>query len=209
MRQKSLLLFLFVIFATLSVNAQYIGLKGGLNFSEFNIKNDKLNDEQIRTGYHFGGFLQLPISDGFALQPEVLYSTKGAKVKYESGEEGYTGGIDYKVDYIDVPLLGVFKLGDLFEIHLGPYVGFTSKAEFESTGELIGKNEELDNDFFKSLDYGLIGGAAFNFGFVNVGARYNYGLQKVENSDFANLMISDAKNRSFQVFVAIRIGNYD
>lgn len=208
MYRKPLLIILIIVSA-FSAKAQYIGLKGGLNFSEFNIKNDKLNDEKLRTGFHFGAFLQLPLSDGFALQPEVLYSTKGAKVKYSNGEDGFNGGVDYKVDYIDVPLLGVFKFGDLFEIHLGPYVGFTSKTKFESTGDLITRKEDFDKSFFKDLDYGLIGGAALNFGFINVGARYNFGLQNVQDSDFANIMIGNARNRNFQVYAAIRIGNYD
>jgi len=207
--RSRILLFLFTVLSALSANAQYIGLKGGLNFSEFNITSDKLTDEKLRTGYHYGAFLQLPLSQGFALQPEVLYSTKGAKVKYASTEAGYTGGIDYKIDYIDVPLLAVFKFGNLFEIHLGPCVGFTSKTEFESTGDFILRESELNDDFFKNLDYGVIGGAAFNFGFINAGARYNFGIQKVEDSDFANVLIGDAKNRNFQVFVAIRIGNYN
>ena len=204
------ILFVFILCTfSLTVNGQYLGIKGGLNLSDFNIDKDKLNDEKLRTGYHFGAFLQLPLSDGFAIQPEVLYSTKGTLANYQNDETGIGGEINFKVDYIDVPVLGVFKLGDLAEIHLGPYFGFTSKTRIEKTG-LFGENEpEFDKDFVKSLDYGLVAGVGLNFGFMNFGARYNYGLQKIENSEVADIFIGNATNRNFQIYGAIRIGNYD
>ena len=137
------ILFVFILCTfSLTVNGQYLGIKGGLNLSDFNNDKDKLNDEKLRTGYHFGVFLQLPLSDGFAIQPEVLYSTKGTLANYQNDETGIGGEINFKVDYIDVPVLGVFKLGDLAEIHLGPYFGFTSKTRIEKTG-LFGENEPI------------------------------------------------------------------
>lgn len=206
---KTFLITAWCIISVLAVHAQYIGLKGGLNLSEFNIDQDKLSDEKLRTGYHFGAFLQLPLSDGFALQPEVLYSTKGTRASYVSEDSGFTGDIDYKLDYIDVPLLGVLKLGDLAEIHLGPYFGFTSSTKIDRSGSELEDEQDFDKEFIKSLDYGLVVGAALNFGMFNLGARYNYGLQKIENSEIADVFIGNATNRNFQFFGALRIGNYD
>lgn len=203
------LVFAFVIsMFAFTANAQYLGIKGGLNLSDFNISTDKLNDEKLRTGYHFGAFLQLPLSDGFAIQPEVLYSSRGTLANFRNDETGINGDINIKAEYVDVPILGVIKLTDLAEIHLGPYFGFTSKTRIEQTGLGADNESEFDKDFLKSLDYGLIAGVAVNFGLLNVGARYNFGLQKIENSEIAEIFIGDAINRNFQIYGAIRIGNY-
>ena len=194
---------------TIAARAQYVGIKGGMNLSNLNI--DNVNDENMRMGYHFGGYLNLPISDAFAIQPEVLYSTKGAKADYNY-DLGFLGSVEgnaqIKLDYVDIPLLGVFSVGDNFELHLGPYIGFlaNSKYEFEGTVEEEG---DLDNDSFKNMDFGLVGGLALNFSALQVGARYNYGLQKIQDSDAAKALLGDAKNAYFQIFAAIRIGNYN
>lgn len=194
---------------SLSARAQYIGIKGGLNLSNLNI--DEVDDENMRTGYHFGAYINLPISDGFAIQPEVLYSTKGSEADYNQ-DLGILGEFNstttFKLDYIDVPILAVFKLGDAIEIHAGPYFGFLANSKIEVDGDFDGE-DELDSDNFKNLDYGLTGGLAVNFAAIQVGARYNYGLQEIQDSEAAELFLGDAKNSYFQVFAALRLGNYD
>ena len=38
---------------------------------------------------------------------------------------------------------------------------------------------QLDRDNFDNWDYGLVGGVGFNFGDIQLGARYNYGLNEI------------------------------
>lgn len=194
---------------SVAAHAQYIGIKGGLNMSNLNI--DGIDDENMRPGYHVGAFFNLPISDGFAIQPEVLYSTKGTRADYNQdlgvfGE--FNAETKFKLDYIDIPILAVFRFGDAFEIHAGPYFGFLASSKFEVDGD-VEMDEDLDSDNFKSLDYGLAGGLALNFEALQIGARYNYGLQEIQDSDAADLLLGDSKNSYFQVFAAIRLGNYN
>lgn len=207
--RKIILTTIVLSFIAVAAKAQYVGIKGGLNLSNLNI--DGVDDENMRLGYHFGAFLNLPISDGFAVQPEVLYSTKGTRANYNQ-DLGIFGQFNaetkFKLDYIDVPLLAVLRIGDNFEIHAGPYIGFLMSSKWEVTGD-VEVEDDLDKDNFKSMDYGLVGGIALNFSALQVGARYNYGLQKIQDSDTADLLLGDAKNSYFQVFAAIRIGNYD
>ncbi len=195
-----------------SANAQYLGLKGGLNLSNLNV--DDVDSKNMRTGYHFGAYLNLPLSDAFSFQPEVLYSTKGSTVEkvYDFAGIDGTGTAELKIDYIDVPLLGIFRIGNALELHVGPYIGFLANSSYnlKIEGELDGEyNDEIDSDQLKGLDYGLIGGFALNFSALQVGARYNYGLQKIEDSSTADAIFGDAKNSYFQIFAALRIGNYD
>lgn len=207
--RKIILTTIFLSFMAVVAKAQYIGVKGGLNLSNLNI--DGVDDENMRFGYHFGAFFNLPISDGFAVQPEVLYSTKGstASINQDFGLFGeFNSEVKFKLNYIDIPLLAIFRVGDAFEIQAGPYIGFLAGSKVEADGD-IDDEFDLDSDNFKNLDFGLTGGIALNFSAVQVGARYNYGLQEIQDSEGAELLIKDATNSYFQVFAALRLGNYD
>lgn len=197
----STLLFLL----SFSAQAQYLGLKGGLNFS--NLFVEDANDENLRFGYHGGLYLSIPLSEGLSFQPEVLYSTKGATAKYDV--LFFQGENTIKLDYVDVPLLAIIKLGDFAEIQAGPYVGFLLNSSVSTDGDFGDDQQELDNDGFKKLDIGLAGGLAINLNALQIGARYNYGLTKVADSDVADAFLGDARNAYIQVFAALRIGNYD
>ncbi len=191
-----------------AAHAQYFGVKGGLNFS--NLRTNDINDSKIRTGYHFGAFVSLPITDGLAFQPELLYSTKGSTASYNEDLGPFVnanGDITLNLDYIDLPLLAVLKIGDVAEIQFGPYFGFLANSSVTATGDLEGSHN-FDNDNFKNLDYGLAGGVAINLSLLQLGARYNLGLQKIQDSDTADLFFGDAKNSYLQLFAALRFGDY-
>src|SRR5690606_30835361 len=87
-----------------------------------------------------------------------------------------------------------FKLGDAAEIHVGPYFSYLLGANIDTEGDLGGGNEELDRDNFKSFDFGLTGGFGLNFGALQVGARYNYGLSEIADSDAAELERAETRN---------------
>lgn len=50
------------------------GIKGGLNVT--NLYIDEVDDENARYGFHVGVYGQFLASEAFALQPELLYSTR-------------------------------------------------------------------------------------------------------------------------------------
>ncbi len=205
---KKLLFTLFIIGATsFAMQAQYLGLKGGLNMSNLNVEDV---DSEARYGYHFGLFVNLPLSEAISIQPELLYTTKGNKVTYDFDTflGDFNGSSTLKLNYIEIPVLLAFKVGDAVQIDLGPYVGFLANSELALKGD-IEDTEDLDNDSFKNMDFGLAGGLAFNFGALQLGARYTHGFQEVQDSEISELFIGDAMNRNVQLFAALRIGSYD
>jgi hypothetical protein len=180
-----------------------VGVKGGLNVS--NLFIDNVNDENARIGYHAGLYGQLFSSEAFALQLELLYSTKGSREQYTSGSLNQE--IKYNLSYIDLPVLGVIKLGRQAEIHLGGYASYLLNANVSYEGDVANGSDDINKDDLKSYDYGLTGGFGFNFGqSVQVGARYNYGLVKIADSDNARLFLGDAKNSVAQVYIAFNFG---
>jgi hypothetical protein len=177
------------------------GVKGGLNVS--NLYVDDVDDENARFGFNLGFYGQILSSDVFAIQPELLFSTKGSKLEYGGGLFDQT--VKYNLSYLDLPVLAVFKLGDAAEIHVGPYVGYLLGASISHDGDLGSGVDEIDKDHLKSFDYGLSGGFGLNFGSLQVGARYNYGLAELADSDAAELLINDAKNSVAQIYLSLNL----
>jgi hypothetical protein len=167
-----------------------MGVKGGLNVS--NLYVDNVDDENARFGFNVGVYGQVLSSDVFALQPELLFSTKGSKNEI-LGET-----VKFNLNYLDLPVLAVIKLGESAEIHVGPYFSYLLNANVDVDGGTY----EPDKDDFKAFDVGLSGGLGLNFGAIQVGARYNYGLMEIADSNAAELALGDAKNSNAQLYVA-------
>lgn len=177
------------------------GIKGGLNLS--NLYIDNVEDENVRTGFNVGLYTQLMIGPVFAIQPEINYSTKGAKADYDI--LGFQGENKFNLNYVDMPVLATFKLGDAADIHLGPYFGYLVGVSTSTNGDLGDSYKELDRDDYKKWDYGIAGGIALNFDPISFGFRYNYGLNKIADSQDAENLIGDAKNSVAQAYVAFNL----
>ncbi|MEQ9117351.1 porin family protein [Fulvivirga sp.] len=176
------------------------GVKGGLNVS--NLYIDEADDENPRYGFNIGVFTQL--GDGaFVLQPELNYTTKGTKTTY--GGDFFDGEADFNLNYLELPLLFTFKLGDGADIHIGPYAGYLVGSNFKSSDNFFSTDIDLDRDNFKNFDFGLSGGMALNFDAISVGARYNYGLTKIAESQEAKDLLGSSKNSVAQLYVALNL----
>ena len=179
------------------------GIKGGLNVS--NLYVDEVSDENARFGFNLGFYGQILSSDVFAIQPELLFSTKGSEIEY--GGSFFDQTVKYNLSYLDLPVLAVFKLGESAEIHVGPYVGYLLGAKISHEGDLGNGADEIDKDNLKPFDYGLSAGFGLNFGNFQFGARYNYGLAKLADSDIAQLVLGDAKNSLAQVYLSLNLNS--
>lgn len=174
------------------------GIKGGLNLSTLYI--DDVEDENVRAGFHVGIFSQLMVTESFAIQPELNFSTKGSKAEYDNFV--FQGENKFNLSYIDIPVLATFKLGNDADIHFGPYFGYLVGVSTSSEGDFGDSYQELDRDDYQNWDYGLAAGLALNFHPMSVGVRYNYGLNKIADSPNAEDQIGDAKNAVGQIYVA-------
>ncbi len=180
-----------------------VGIKGGLNAS--NLITDEVTDKHGRFGFHAGVYGQLFSTDAFAIQPEVNFSTKGNEVKHNFGIIDQE--TKFNLSYIDIPVLAVFKLGNAAEIHAGAYWAYLVGANIDTDGDLADGFVSIDRDNFDKWDYGLVGGIGFNLGQVQLGARYNYGLNKIAQSAGARAMLGDAKNSVGQIYLALNLNS--
>ncbi|UUV21847.1 porin family protein [Paenimyroides aestuarii] len=201
MRKITMTLLGLVAFSTSALAQQEVkfGPKAGVNFANLS----GLDNSEMKIGFHVGAVAEIKFNEKFSIQPEVIYSTQGAKTSTTTPLGSFESEI--KNDYINVPIMAKYYIVDGFSAELGPYVGFLMKSESE-IGNLTGDSK----DAYKSVDFGLGVGLAYDMpmGFF-VGARYNLGLSKAnEDISAANgnvtFQTSDLKNGVIQVGVGYK-----
>jgi len=184
----------------LSVSGQTsLGFQGGLSLATLGGSDVGDMDPGYKTGFGLGAFLELPVSDVLSIQPELLYLQKGA----EGSEQGVN--ITVAISYVELPVL--LRINVPVEGNVAPYfvVGpaISFKAGCEVTGEGGGVEVKIDCDEAeaetKSVDFGGVVGAGLSFGAgpgnIHVGARFNYGLTTVDDSEYDE----DVNNQAFSL----------
>lgn len=181
--------------------APQTGIRGGANLS--NLFVNDANNESARFGFHAGLYTQIPIKYNFYLQPEVQYSTRGAEA--ERGNIPASGTYGINLNYLDVPVLGTFKLGSDAEVSVGPYASYLLNASSSYEGDAVEFSTQLDKDNFRNFDFGLTAGFALIFGRVNVGTRYSFGFIQLAESPAAEAVLGNATNATGQVTVGFNL----
>jgi len=178
------------------------GVKAGVNFS--NLYTDDVDDNNMLTGFHVGGYAKIGLSDTFAIQPEISYTTKGAELVYSNILFSGTG--KFKLNYIEVPVLAVINVTENLSIQVGPYAAYLIDAKItnEASGNAFDFASNLDTDDYNRFDAGLVGGIDFDLGGFGFGARYNYGLTKVgKDAAFGSAFtFPDAKNSVISAYLS-------
>lgn len=157
---KKLLFALALAACSLSF-AQQLGIKGGLNYT--NLAN--LEDSSAKIGFNAGVFVHIPLAGKVGFQPELLYTTKGAK---EDGNGD--GSID--LEYISLPVMLQYNVTPQLYVEAGPEFSLLLTSEIKEAGKSIDIKDQTEN-----IDYGVAVGAGYYF-FSNLGitARYVFGL---------------------------------
>src|SRR5882757_272318 len=117
------------------------GIKGGLNLTSLYV--DNVSSEHMKAGFNAGVFAKLPVTKGFSIQPELLYSVKGAKDTYLNFLQG-NGEYRFNLGYMELPVLAVVNLTRNFNIHAGPYLGYLVAANVKnvnSQGSIVGATD--------------------------------------------------------------------
>ena len=138
------------------------GVRAGFNLQNLNGKN--ANGDMLKNGlaprYHFGVNIEIPIVPEIYLQPNILFSTKGAIVNSAQINLSY---VELPINFIYKPLLGT---GHLL-LGFGPYFAYAVRGR-------VNQNENKDKITFKSsqsnLDKNLVikpfdAGAGMLFGY--------------------------------------------
>jgi hypothetical protein len=173
------------------------GIKGGLNMS--NLYTDDADDENVLFGFNAGVYATLPVSDFVAIQPELLFTTRGSELEYNNAL--VQGNTKLKLNYIELPLLVRVNITKNFNIHAGGYASYMVSAKSTGEGDFEFE-DQYDTDDFNKFDAGLAGGIGVDFSPLSVGLRYNYGLTTiVKDGDDS----SDLKNSNLSLYLSYRL----
>lgn len=142
-------------FAT-AQDAQF-GIKGGVNFSNIVGGDDGegIDDENILTSFHLGVFTQIGVSEVFYIQPELVYTRKGAEL-----DSNLFGDTQLNLDYLELPVMFRIQILESINLEAGPYAAYLLNSKITNdnrSGEL-----NIDTDNFRKLDYGLAAGVGFD-----------------------------------------------
>lgn len=175
------------------------GIKAGASLTNYTGKG--ADGADYKFGFHGGLVANLAVNDAFSIQPELLYSMKGAKTTIN-----FLGtNVNFKetLHYIDVPVLAHINAGGLF-FELGPQVGFlvAAKGSIDANGQ--SDSGDIKSDF-KTVDFGYAAGLGYQVANgPGIGLRYNGGFIDVSkndsNSDYAT------RNGAFQLYLTYMFG---
>jgi len=192
---------ILAIFSFTSMNAQGVtfGAKAGVNFAS--ITGDGTDNLDMRTSLHVGGVAEIAFSDKFSLQPELLYSSQGAKASF-SGFEAKT-----KLDYLNLPVMAKYYVAEGFSVEAGPQVGvlLSAKVDTDNSIDLISSSPKVEVDIkdeTSDIDFGLKFGAGYKLeSGLNFGAHYNLGLADLNDNTVSDS--GDFKNQNGVIQVSV------
>ena len=199
---KKIFLIITIVFLSITtISAQKkinFGIKGGINFT--NITQDAFSSyTSSKTGMNIGLLAEIPFGDKFSIQPEILYSTQGSKTIDILDGVPYPGapGIppvkgEYKLNYIQIPILAKIYLLKKLSFEIGPSFNFLTKGEKTTSLNTISK---IGNGF----EFGGILGLSYKINnTLFLSSRYLKGFSKaLKSNDLYNF--GEAKNYVFQL----------
>jgi hypothetical protein len=192
-----------VSFAAQAQSISY-GVKAGASLTSYTGKNT--GDLKNVVGFHGGLVANFAVNDAFSIQPELLYSMKGAKSEETIG--GYTDKVTSRLHYIDVPVLARVNAGGLF-FELGPQIGFlvAAKSKEEISGGVgSGTYNYNVKDQVKSVDFGYAAGLGYQISNgPGIGLRYNGGFSDLDKNSRSGSS-SSTHNSAFQLYVSYMFG---
>lgn len=191
---KKISLFFCTLLFALALSAQNaaIGLKAGLNVA--NISNNNGGQWGSKLGFNGGLLAHIHLAPSLAIQPEVVYSTQGAKYTISDGEH------ELSLNYINIPLQLQYMFNNGFRIQTGPQVGFLTNVK-----DKVGQSETgfFTSQDFKTVDFAWSAGLSYlTYSGLGVDGRYNFGISNINNAG-SNVL----RNNVFQVGLFYMLNN--
>ncbi len=180
--KKTILVTVLLLAISSTMQAQLVkfGIKAGLNYanqtgSDITINSGNYDKEAI-TSYHAGLVAEIKVTDGFSVQPELLYSTQGATYKYAATE------FKNELGYLSIPVLAKFNLNKTVSLDLGPQASF-----------LLSERNNVDFKESETFEFGVAGGLTLNVTkSIFLQGRYVLGLTEASKD-------ADVKNSVVQI----------
>lgn len=205
------LLSLVLLVLSFSASAQIsFGLRGAFTASTFT-RFDLI--ENVTPEFRFmpsgGGavFVEIPVTNYFSVQPELSYIQKGFAIREGVNVGGEFLGIDipvngkinFRSDYVELPVLAKFHLGDKEAAHaylaIGPSIGYLTAASMRiKVLDIFPVNNDINKDFYKPFEFSGVSALGFEVPVAErilafAEARYTHGFSRVLDTSSAELPV--------------------
>lgn len=187
-------------FPTFSDAKGRVGIKGGVNVTSLGNVKDIGATLKNHTGFNIGAAWQLELPLGFAIQPELVYSQKGAKLDMSVADA------NFKMSYLQLPVnlqWGIdLKIVKPF-VQFTPYIGYALGKNFDLAGINLGDDSWKNINRFQ---YGVSLGAGAQIGMFQLTVRYLWDMGSI--ADFKNISstlsgINDANFKGLELSLAL------
>jgi hypothetical protein len=192
MKTKLLSAALFCFVVTIA-NAQkfQLGFKGGATINKLSGKTFK---EEFSFGYHLGGFVTVPISKKFAIQPEVFINQVNVDTSNNfSSLYEFNKINNVKLKYLTIPVLLNYNANKLITLQAGPQFGILTN----SSKTFIQNGQQA----FKNGDLAMLAGVQLNAAGFKFYGRYAVGLNSINDIDNKDSW----KSQSIQIGVGFKL----
>ena len=172
---KFSMIFISILFFTLNAFSLDVGVLIGAGQSEVEGSNDALVTHE--GGHRFGLPVKFMVSDIVDFRTGFFYSLR--KFQTIAAPPGLED-VEYRLGYLEIPLVGQLNLSDWLAVIAGPIYGFnvSNKAKVDSLGEAFVE------DVKKGSFLGQVG-FALNFGNMGIDIIYEKGFTDVFQGDDA------------------------
>ncbi len=189
--KKTLIAIFFTFLYTGLVKAQdiYYGPKVGANITHILYSGDDVisNNNQMILSSHLGVFAEFIFTDFFSVQPELLYSVKGARFS-DSNDIDFKSAYIYK--YLSLPIVVKYYVTEEISVEVGPQIAYLLSAKNVETSEFLASSlgqEAASVDIKEDMqvyDFGATAGVGYlTKNGIYVSARYNMGLLNTFKTD--------------------------
>lgn len=177
------------------------GVRAGLNISGIGGHDAFKTKLGYRTmaGFHVGGIVGIPVTNGFYVQPGLYFSSKGARTVYQENDRDYEYSEKESMFpvYLEIPVLASFRtdISDNLKLNVdaGPYFAaglggkYSIRTEENDAGDIYTENKTADFFGKSDMDTERFGAGRFDFGLsfgagltilehYHIGIKYDLGL---------------------------------
>ena len=132
MKLKFLAVMISIVVAQAAMAQFTLGIKAGATLNKIEGKAFK---DEFNTGYHIGGFLELGLGDRFGIQPEVLFNQVTTRRDTAFSNVFRPNVSDIKLNYLSIPILLNYKLGNVLYLQAGPQFGVLMSQDKKPAAE--------------------------------------------------------------------------
>ncbi len=201
---KKFLFLIVIFFVSFGINAQNLGVKGGLNLSTANVTNSSLTFK-MKPGMNVSMFFQKDlVGEILSIRPEFGVYQKGYKYDLLGSNTINFNYMQFDLDArLKIPVIPVYFL-------FGPYGAYAISGESVYDSGLIDPITsvvDFGNDKTSPLDFGLSTGVGFvqKIALLSLFVECKYEIGIFDYNDYPNSN-SEFKNRNLVFSAGLMIG---